>query len=228
MRLSRGLDGSFLMFGSRIPVVVGGLIGATVLLSVLAAVGRFAGVSLAGETMLLPALVWSGQVWRLVTWVFIDVSPLSLFFTCLVLWWLGRDLVGVWGARGFLRVYLGLAVAAAVLTVVIARALLGARGMMWSYYSAWPVVEAMIIAWALYFPHRQILVYFVLPLGGRNLIALVVGGTLAWALFSEPIGFIPHVLSFTRALPSNPPGFATTCTSTGRSTPRIDSLPSTS
>jgi len=189
------MDGSFYFLGGRVPVVVGGLVAATIIVSVLAAVARLGGTSLASEVALIPGLIWTGQIWRLVTWVFLDDQPLSLLFSCMVLWWLGRDLVGVWGPRRFLGLYLSFAVIVGALTVVIAWLVLGERGGLWPYYSAWPLVDALTIAWALYFPHRQVLIYFVLPLSGRNLIYLVVGGTILWALFNGPANYIPHLLA---------------------------------
>ena len=63
------------------------------------------------------------------------------------------------------------------------------------YYTVWPVAEALIIAWATMFPTRQMLVYFVLPLGGRNLILFTVGCTLVFALLSGFVPFVPHFIA---------------------------------
>ena len=57
------------------------------------------------------------------------------------------------------------------------------------YLGVWPIVEAIIIAWAIQFPSRDLLIYFVLPLRGRNLIYATLGGTLLFALLNGP----PHV-----------------------------------
>ena len=78
----------------------------------------------------------------------------------------GRDLADAWGTRRFLGAYLASRRSLRVLTVLV-----GSRGRWcpFAYVTIWPVLEALIIAWAIWFPSRQILVYFVLPLGGRNL-----------------------------------------------------------
>ena len=55
----------------------------------------------------------------------------------------------------------------------------------------WPLADALIIAWATLFPTRQMLVYFVIPLGGRNLIYATLGGTLIFALLAGFVGSCP-------------------------------------
>ena len=141
-----------------------------------------------------PLRVWQGELWRLLTWVFVEVHPLSLIFGCLVLWIFGSDLSYTWGPRRFLAIYCGFAVAAGGLTCVIAR-LAWPTLLAVPYLSMWPVVEALIIAWATLHPHRQIFVYFVLPVGGRALIWVTVGGTLLYALLLRIEFFIPHFIA---------------------------------
>jgi hypothetical protein len=58
--------------------------------------------------------------------------------------------------------------------------------------SAWALGEALIIAYAMLFPSRTILVYFVLPLAGRQLLILTVATTVLFALLTSVVYFIPH------------------------------------
>lgn len=187
---ARALNGSFNFMGGRFPVAVGLLIGLTLGASILGAVG----LPLREWGALFPVLVWQGQVWRLLTWVFFELDPVSLIFACLMLGWFGRDLCHAWGARRFLAVYLGFAAAAAGATCLIAR-LVWPGLMARAYLSSWPLAEAMIIAWAVLFPYRRIFVYFLFPLGGRNLIYLTIGGTVLYALFHGPAAFVPHFVA---------------------------------
>lgn len=195
MRPARILDGSFTVMGGRVPRVVGLLIGITVVVSIVGAVGARNGFPLFLQTgILVPALVLEGQVWRLFTWVFFEPDPLSLIFGGLGLWWFGRDLYYAWGPARLLGTYLGVAAAAAIGTCVVGlvawRALTGA-----TYWGMWPVVSALIIAWATINPHRDVFVYFVLPLRGRNLILATLGGTLLFALLDGAARFVPHFLA---------------------------------
>lgn len=192
MRRASLLDGHFSILGGRVPRVVGVLIGLTLALSILGALGGRDG-ALRAAGVLVPAFVWSGQVWRLLTWMFFEFEPISLLFSCLMLWWFGRDLIQAWGARGFLWMYLAFSLIPAALTVLLA--------LVWPalglavYAGQWPVTAALVIAWATLFPSRQLLLYFVFPLGGRNLVYITVGTTVLFALFYGVTGFVPHLLA---------------------------------
>ena len=78
-------SGNPFAFGGRVPAAVGGLIAATVVVSLVAVVGKRNGVPLLRFAELAPREVWSGEVWRLVTWVLVETEPLNLLFGGLVL-----------------------------------------------------------------------------------------------------------------------------------------------
>ena len=186
MKHSRWLDRRYSVLGGSLTAPVALLIGATLVASILAAQVR--GVALAG--VLVPSLVGQGQVSRLLTWVLFEQDPLSLIFAGLALFWFGNDLARVWGPGRFLAAYFGLAGAAAVVTCLLA-IVWPALGMT-PYAGPWAVVDGLIIAWALSFPTRNIFVYFVLPLSGRNLIYAALGGTLLFGLLGGIGRFVPH------------------------------------
>jgi membrane associated rhomboid family serine protease len=192
MRRGSFLEGDFLVLGGRVPRVVGVLIGLTLALSILGALGgRESVVRSAG--VLVPALVWSGQVWRLITWMFFESEPISLLFSCLMLWWFGRDLIQAWGSKGFLGRYLAFTAVPAALTVLLSLVWTGLG--LAVFAGQWAITGALVIAWATLFPSRQLLLYFVFPLGGRNLVYITFGTTILFALFYGPGGFVPHLLA---------------------------------
>lgn len=179
--------------GGRVPRVVGLLMGLTLVATVVGAVGIRNGFPLMLAGTLTPGLVLQGQAWRLVTWVFFEPQALSLIFGLLGLWWFGRDLYFAWGATRFLATYLGVAAAAGLGTCLVAlvwKVLLQAP-----YMGMWPVVSALMVAWATINPHRDVYVYFVLPLRGKNLILVTLGGTLLFALLDGPAAYVPHFLA---------------------------------
>lgn len=180
------LDRRFVVLGGSVPAAVALLIGATLVASILGA--QLPGFLAAGA--LFPVQVFAGQAWRLVTWVFFEQDPLGLIFAGLALFWFGRDLVRLWGPPRFLAVYLGLAAAAAAVTCFVSLAWPALRGH--PFAGAWPVVSALIVAWAVAFPTRSMLLYFVVPLSGRNLVYATLGGTLLFALLSSFAAFVPH------------------------------------
>jgi len=181
------------ILGTYLPNTVIGLVatlfGATVVGVLLAG----AGVPMVAAAALTPARILEGEAWRLFTWTFFELNPLGLIFSCLMLAFLGRDLSTAWGYWRFVGLYLGLAATVGVGTTLV--------GLAWpavarqAYLSAWPLGDALLIAWARQFPSRQILMYFVLPIGGRNLVLLVIGGTLLFALFGGVTAFVPHFLA---------------------------------
>src|SRR5256885_1878791 len=82
--------------------------GLTIGTSVTAALGsRHGPLPLFELGSLVVDRVFSGEIWRVVTWSVLEPSPISLLFACLFLYWFGRDLAGVWGSRRFLNVYVG-------------------------------------------------------------------------------------------------------------------------
>ncbi len=195
MRPVRALDGGFNVMGTRVPRVVGLLVGLTLFASIMGAVGARNGVRvILQQGVLAPDLVWSGQLWRLVTWPFFELDGLSLIFGCLALFWFGRDLAHAWGPGRFLGLYLGFAAASGTATCLIGR-LLWPELLSAAFLGPWAMVDALIIAWAILYPHRDVLVYFVLPLRGPNLIYATIGGTLLFALLNGIGNFVPHFMA---------------------------------
>lgn len=73
-----------------------------------------------GFVALVPARVLSGFVWQLVTYAFVEVSPLGVIFGGLILWSLGGMLEATWGRKRFLWFSFGVATLAAVTTTLLA------------------------------------------------------------------------------------------------------------
>jgi len=188
-RLGHGLT-----FGGRVPAVVGFLIAATVVASLAGAVGERNGLPLFRLCVLQPRAVFRGELWRLVTWVFFERDPLGLLFGGLLLYWTGRDLCEAWGERRFLLVYAGTAAVAGLVASAVA-ALFWPSLLDMAWFGIWPAVDALLVAWALLFPYRQVLLFFALPVSGRALLLVTVGGTLLYAVFTGLPQFLPHLLA---------------------------------
>jgi membrane associated rhomboid family serine protease len=107
-----------------------------------------------------------GQVWRLLTYAFLHQPPPGfpwhILINMLFLWWFGKEIEDLYGSREFLCFYLiaallgGLAFTAWGLTAQTGlggQQCLGASG----------AVTAVMVLYALHFPHRVIYIWFVLP-----------------------------------------------------------------
>ena len=148
------------------------------------------GVAAIGLSLLSPALVLNGQIWRLVTWAFFELNGQSLLFGSLMLGFFGRDLASLWGGARYLGVCVGVALVSGVLTTLL--------GLAWGdvgasqYLSIWPLADALTIAWAMLFPNRTILFMLVLPAAGKNLFYLTVGITALFSVMYGLSNFVPH------------------------------------
>lgn len=106
------------------------------------------------------------QIWRFITYMFLHDpnSPLHILFNMLMLWMFGVEIEQLWGARRFTLFYL----------------ICGAGSGLFSFFSLFnytasitPVIGAsgavlgVMTIYAWYFPHRQVLLFFVLPVNIR-------------------------------------------------------------
>ena len=122
------------------------------------------------------------QVWRLVTYLFVH-EPTSLthiLFNMLALWMFGVDLEHRWGTRGFARYYaitgIGSGIGTALIALlpfdvtreIYAATTIGASG----------AIYGLLLAWAVIFPHRNILFMFIFPLPAR--VAAFLMGAMAF------------------------------------------------
>lgn len=89
---------------------------AVIVVSVLAAIIK----PLTGYIALVPSLVL-GQffLWQLVTYGFLETSPVGVIFGALILWSLGGAVEGMWGRRRFLLFAFGVTALAGVATVLL-------------------------------------------------------------------------------------------------------------
>ncbi len=153
----------------------------TVVPSIVVALVQHSGAFGFLHVALLAEAIVHGQVWRLATWTFFESQPISLIFAVFFLWWLGRDLVGRLGDRGFLYAYGAIAISTAV--VVTAVGLADAGVSRFPYLGTWPVAAGLTIVWGSLFPDRTIRVYLVLPIRGSWMTAFTVGATILVGIY---------------------------------------------
>lgn len=180
-------------FGGRIAGGVGLVLVLTIAISLVVAFGSRHTVSLFELAQLAPDLVLRGQVWRLVTWTFVELSPLSLLFSCVVLYFFGRDLGEEWGSLRFLRVYGATTLIASIGTCLVA--LVDRDALHRTFIGSWPLACAMTVAWGLWFPDREIRIWFVIPLKGIVLAWLTVALTVASAIYFGWEHVLPYLFA---------------------------------
>ena len=116
-------------------------------------------------------------IWQLGTYMFLHGGVFHLVFNMLALWMFGTDLEHGWGTRFFLKFYAVTGIGAGVLTVVFsllpfapAQQLLRAN-----VIGASGAIYGVLLAYALYFPDRQIYMYFVFPIPAKVFVAIIGG-----------------------------------------------------
>jgi membrane associated rhomboid family serine protease len=178
----------FLTFGGRVPASIGLALAVTVVLTVYTWQNR----AFAGLVALAPGNIQSGELWRLVTWPFVQGDPFGLIFVALTFWWLGPQLMWGWGHRRFWLRLLAITVGAAVVPTLLAFVWPGAAAI---HVGAWPIINAMLVAWAMRVPDAQLNIWGVVPVTARTLALFVVAGTVLYALFAGFGAFLPHFVA---------------------------------
>lgn len=156
-------------------------------------VARLLGIApiyhLASLLVLIPEQAW--QVWRLVTYAFLHLSPMHFLFNMLMLWMFGDELANWMGHKRFLILYFMGAVVAALFSVPFYAAnvighsthILGASGALF----------ALLVAYAKYFPERQILIFFVFPMRIKYAIWVFIGIDLMFANTGSGVAHFTHL-----------------------------------
>lgn len=163
-------------------------------------------------------LVFSGQVWRLFTYQFVQGGALSLFFSLLILYIMGSAIEEQWGSFDFVLCFLASTLATAAVALAFGFPLLG------SFFLSYSLL--FVYAWSN--PEHTFFIFFVLPvkvkwlawiafaflvifilLGQKWAIAAMGGAavSLAFAWFKgKPTRYKP--IAFRPALPTPPPGIS--------------------
>lgn len=107
------------------------------------------------------------QVWRLFTYMFLHSTQsfFHILFNMLALWWFGAELEEMWGRRKFLLFYFICGVGAGLFSLLNLITnpyvlVIGASG----------AVLGVLTAYAHYFPNREVLLFFILPVRVRTLV----------------------------------------------------------
>ena len=142
---------------------------------------------------LSPQDVFTGfAFWQPVTYMFLhDTRGFShILFNMLALWMFGTDLERHWGTRFFTKYYFVTGIGAAATTLLFA---LVSDSV---YYSltvgASGAIYGLLIAWAMYFPHRTILFWGIFPIQARFFV-LIVGAIAFLSSFGGPGSGIAHI-----------------------------------
>lgn len=136
---------------------------------------------------MVPALIWQkGFIWQTFTYMFLHGSFFHILFNMFALWMFGSDLERIWGTRRFLTYYFFTGIGAGLLTMILtphgAIPTIGASG----------AVYGLLLAFAIYFPHRRIFLYFLFPIPAR-IFVLIFGAIELMSSISQPGDSVAHL-----------------------------------
>lgn len=175
--------------------LVSGWIAITLVASLVAALD---GGWLAGWTGLAPSRIWRGELWRLVTWVFIERGPVSLVITCACIYKFGGELAPRWGDRRLRRFAVEVLGAAGVGATLLA--LLSSDAWHLDRLGGWAVCDALVIAWARQYPRSILVLYGLVELHGRRLVTVTLAITGVFAIYLGPLVMAPELLACALAI----------------------------
>jgi membrane associated rhomboid family serine protease len=114
-------------------------------------------------------------VWQLATYMFLHGGVFHIVFNMLALWMFGTELERRWGTPFFLKFYAVTGVGAGVLTVLFSLLPFAAARQLYqaNIIGASGAIFGLLLAYALYFPERQIYMYLVFPIPARVFVAII-------------------------------------------------------
>jgi membrane associated rhomboid family serine protease len=137
-----------------------------------------------------------GRVWEPVTYLFVH-SPRSfghILFNMLAVWMFGVELERRWGTVAFAKYYLITGIGAGLTTVVVSLLPFASTAPVYyqSTVGASGAVYGLLLAWAMIFPHRQILFMLIFPLPAR-IFVLILGAIAFLSALGAGGGPVAHL-----------------------------------
>jgi membrane associated rhomboid family serine protease len=129
------------------------------------------GVPIFRNFELVPADVIHGQVWQLVTYLFLHslTSFSHILLNMLMLWMFGAPVEQTWGTKRFLNYYFLCGVGAAICVVIVNVAfgtpyqrVLGASG----------AIFGLLLAFGMLFPEQIVLLFFLFPIKAKYMVMI--------------------------------------------------------
>ena len=144
---------------------------------------------------LVPKLVIERHfVWQPITYMFMHAPwPTHIVFNMLVLWMVGIELERMWGTRFFVKFYAITGVGAGLISILasliplaVTRATYGSN-----IIGASGALFGLLLAFALYFPNRPILLFFLFPVPAKYFVMII--GAIAFIMSAQGSGGIAAI-----------------------------------
>ena len=162
------------------------------LFSILKAVGAYNLVGLLG---LSATGLTNGFIFQLITYPLIEVNLMGFIFNALVVWFIGSELEKQWGSKIYVRFLLINIIGVGVIYSLVNVLFFGSNTGAIPLHGLTGINFAMLIAYALLYPDRQMSLMMIFPMRARTFCWILAGIEAYMALFSNLTSAWAHLLA---------------------------------
>jgi membrane associated rhomboid family serine protease len=130
-------------------------------------------------------------IWQPVTYMFVHADVFHILFNMLALWMFGVELERMWGSRFFTKFYFVCGVGAALTQIVLSLVPFFSVPYNIPVVGASGAIYGVLAAFALYFPTRPIVLFFVFPVPAKY--AVMIMGAIALYASSMTSSGVAHL-----------------------------------
>ncbi|NQT63344.1 MAG: rhomboid family intramembrane serine protease [Candidatus Marinimicrobia bacterium] len=140
-------------------------------------------------------VIFGLRIWQPFTYMFLHGGFWHIAMNMLMLWMFGSELENIWGRKEFLRFYIVTGAGAGVFSLVpyFIGVLSGYRGTIPSIIGASGAIYAILLAYAVTYPDRKVLVYMLVPIKVKYLMLIMGFMTFASVGNGDGISHITHL-----------------------------------
>ncbi len=130
----------------------------------------------------LSGRIWHGEIWQLISYMFLHADTWHLLFNMLALWMFGKELERQWGGKEFLKYYLICGVGAGLTFLFFSSGyVIGASG----------GVFGVLLAYGMTFPNQTVLFALIFPMKAKYMV--IIFGVITFLSIAAPeSGQIAH------------------------------------
>jgi len=140
-------------------------------------------------------VIFGLRIWQPFTYMFLHGSIWHIGINMLMLWMFGSELENLWGRKEFLKFYFVTGVGAGVFSLVpyFFGVITGYQGIIPSIIGASGAIYAILLAYAMTYPDRTVLVYMVLPIKVKYLMLIMGVITFTSVGNADGVAHITHL-----------------------------------
>ena len=141
------------------------------------------------------SVIFGFTIWQPFTYMFLHAGIWHIGMNMLMLWMFGSELETLWGKKEFFRYYIVTGVGAGVFSLVpyFMGVLFGYRGALPPIIGASGAIYAVLLAYAMTYPDRTVLVYMIMPVKVKYLMLIMGFVTFASMGDGDGISHITHM-----------------------------------